>query len=283
MVGDDHGVYRNAPIALVAAEIRLPGEIGSPVPQGVRRALAEILGDEWVIEQAPQTRIEFNLGGTAPVVSNTGMFPSESILRFTDRGRTTAIAITAGSVTVQSTRYHNWSKFREVLEMSIRATEKLLRPTGVIRAGIRYIDEVRVGGVEDTQWANWLSPTILSPCAEAMANCGWIPSHWTGAAQYRIEEDRHLVIRYGPQASQPGFVVDPNGPLRRPDFRPVGPFFLLDFDSSWLPMEVPAWDSERLLEVYDQLREPIRVLFKEIVTQQLIDNVFNKESKRGEI
>ncbi len=77
-----------------------------------------------------------------------------------------------------------------------------------------------------------MSPTMLPPASEAMVGAGWSPVNWTGAAQYRLGEDRHVVLRYGPQAAQPGFVVNPDRPLRRPGPRPEGPFFLLDFDAS---------------------------------------------------
>jgi uncharacterized protein (TIGR04255 family) len=274
---DDHEMYPSAPVALVTVEITFPGEIGSPIPSGVQRAVGDVLGDDWVIEQVPQPLLTFNLvGGQAPS-SNSPRFPGVTILRFADRERAAAIALTAGSVSVETTRYGNWPSFRSTLETAIRTTEKLLRPTGVIRTGVRYIDEVRVGAVAGSEWGEWLSPTVLPPAAEAMAEAGWPPVNWSGVTQYRIGVDRHLVLRFGPQPSLPGFAVNPDGPLRRPGPRPEGPFFLLDFDASWQPSAVPRWDSDSLLETCDELRRPVRALFDDVVTERLVKEVCEKK------
>ncbi|MHB8290839.1 MAG: TIGR04255 family protein [Acidimicrobiales bacterium] len=278
MGNEEHEMHPSAPVVLVAVEITFPGEIGSPVPSGARRALGEVLGEGWVIEPIGQPRLTLNLGGAQPLPPQPPSFPETTLLRFADRQRGAAIALTAGSVSVETTRYGNWPKFRSTLEMAIRATEKLLHPVGVTRTGIRYIDEVRVGGVEDPQWGEWLSPTVLPPAAQAMVDSGWPPVNWTGGAQYRIGEDRNLVLRFGPQPAQPGFVVNPDGPLRRPGPRPEGPFFLLDFDASWQPPGVPRWDSDILLETCDQLRHPVRALFDQLVTTRLVEQVFKRGS-----
>ncbi|MDQ6840193.1 MAG: TIGR04255 family protein [Actinomycetota bacterium] len=266
-------MYPRAPIALVAVEIAFPGEIGSPVPSGVHRAMGDVLGDDWVIEQVQQPAFTLNLGGGHPLLPPSSLQPAP-ILRFVDRGRGSSIALTAGSVSVQTIRYENWPTFRSMLETAVRATEKLLRPTGVARAGVRYIDEVRVGEVEGPEWGKWLSPTLLPPATESMTGDGWPLLTWTGAAQYRLGEEQSLVLRYGPQPAQPGFVVNPDGPLRRPGPRPEGQFFLLDFDSSWQPSVVPRWDSDDLLETCDQLRRPVRALFDQLITERLVEEVF---------
>lgn len=280
MGAEDHEMYPNAPVALVTVEITFPGEIGSQIPPGVQRALAEVLGDDWVIEPVMQPRLTFNLGGGQPILPQLPDLPGTTILRFTDRERGVAVALTAGTVSVETTRYANWPRFRTTLEMAVRATEKLLRPSGITRAGLRYIDEVRVAGVDGTGWGGWLSPTVLAPASDAMAESGWPAVNWTGAVQYKIGEDRQLVLRYGPQAAQPGFVVNPDGPLRRPGPRPKGPFFLLDFDASWQPSVVPKWNSDILVETFDQLRHPVRTLFDYLVTAQLVEEVFKKKGDK---
>ncbi len=109
-----------------------------------------------------------------------------------------------------------------------------------------------------------------------MGGSGWRPTVWTGAAQYQLGQDRYLVLRYGPQAAHPGFAVNPDGPLRRPEPRPVGPFFLLDFDASWKPSVVPHWDSNILLETCDELRHPVRALFDGVLTERLVDEVLTR-------
>jgi len=189
------------------------------------------------------------------------------------------VAFTAGSLAVETTRYGNWPQFRSLIETATTTAEKLLRPTGVIRVGVRYIDEIRVDD-SDPRWEEWLAPTVLPPAFEMMGESGWNAASWTGAAQYRIGADRNLLLRYGPQPAIPGFMVNPDGPLRRPEPRPEGPYFLLDFDASWQPGEVPKWDTESLLATCDELRQPVRALFDHITTTRLVDKVFNSEGEQ---
>jgi uncharacterized protein (TIGR04255 family) len=276
---EGHEEYPFAPVALVTVEIRFPSETGGSIPPGVHRAVGEVLGDDWVAEPVPSPSLAFSLGA-GPMTAQPP-FPGEMILRFADRERSSAVAITAGSVSVETTRYGNWPKFRSTLETIVRTTGKLLHPSGVTRAGLRYIDEVRVNGVEGSSWGDWLSVELLAPSSAAMVGSGWSPVHWTGAVQYDIGEDRSLVLRYGPQSAQPGFIVNPDGPLRRPGPRPTGSFFLLDFDASWQPSVVPRWDSDSLLETCDELRHPVRTLFDQLVTDRLVEDVFKGGGVKG--
>lgn len=280
MTAEEHESYPNAPLALVTAEIKYPGEIGTPIPSRVQYALSEALGEEWVIDPVVVPQAGLTVLGGMPVMGQPAGFPAGALLRFADRRRETAVAFTGGSISVETTRYQNWPTFRVTLEIAIGAGEKLLRPSGMTRAGLRYINEVRVEGADSASWGEWLSPSVLPPASPVMEMEGFPPVAWNSASQYSASADRNLVLRHGPQPAQPGFVVNPDGPLLRPGPRPTGPFFLLDFDASWQPTTVPRWDSELLLETYDELRHPIRKLFDEIVTERLEAEVFIKGSSR---
>lgn len=275
-------MYEHPPVALVAVEIRFPGEIGAPVPSGAQRALGELLGEGWVVEQVQQPGISIKVaGGQAVPALTTGMggFHPGAILRFAARDRTTAVALTAGSVTVETTRYGNWPQFRLVLEKAVAATYKVLRPTGTTRIGVRYIDEIRTSDTDESNWGEWLSPTVLPPYTQELGQAGWVALNWTGAAQYQIGAERYLVLRYGPQHANPGFAVNPDGPLRRPGPRPIGSFFLLDFDAFWQPSAIPEWDDAQVIATCDQLSKPVRILFNEIITDRLVTEIFGKKGE----
>ena len=215
----DHRMYRHPPVALVAVEIRFPGEIGAPVPSGVQRAFGEVLGDGWVLEPLPQVSYSVNVGASAgsPLLTGAQGTATSAMARYTVRDRTTAVALTAGSVTVETTRYGNWPQFREVLAKAVEAAGKLLRPDGVTRIGVRYIDEVRVPDKTGINWEEWLSATVLPPGSQALDNCGWLPLNWTGISQYRTSEERYLVS-----------VMDHNQPFQ------VSPSILTDRSSAWV-------------------------------------------------
>jgi uncharacterized protein (TIGR04255 family) len=283
MTTDNHTSYIRAPIALVVTEIRFPGELGSAISTGVQRAFREAFGDDWIVELPQQPTLSVNLNNPSwmppSIVSGPAQYPPGAILRLTLRDRTAAVALTAGTVSVETTNYANWPGFRAILEKAIGATTELLRPEGITRVGVRYIDEVRVGDSPD--WLKWLSPDVQAPCAAQMVEYGWSPIAWNGMAQYGIGDDRQLVLRYAPQAQPPGFIVDPAGPLRRVGPPPAGPFFILDFDAFWQPSAIPSWIGDALLEACDQLRRPIRALFDQIITDHLVTEVFNND-REGE-
>jgi len=269
MAAEEQEVYPNAPVALVAVEVRFPGELGAGVPAGVQRLFREALGEGWVIEQLTQQ--EFTVGVNAGGPSQS--MRTVNVPRFTVRDRTSAVVLTSNSVTVETTRYRGWAAFRTVVGRVLQATAQLVEPHGIARVGMRYVDEVRApdGGEGPSGWAEWLSADVLAPASSDMAKAGWPAAAWTGVALYALGENRQLVLRYGPQT---GHAVNPGGPLRRPDPPPTGPFFLLDFDSFSEPSTIPLFDVTELLETCDALRVPTRTLFDQIVTRRLIDEVF---------
>ncbi len=60
-------MYPRAPVALVAVEIRFPGEMGAPMPSSVQQALREVLGKDWINELVPlSTTFSVNLAARAP-------------------------------------------------------------------------------------------------------------------------------------------------------------------------------------------------------------------------
>lgn len=279
MTADDHAVYAEAPVALVTTEVRFPGVTGAPLPAAVQRAFGEILGNEWIYdEQAPAVTLNISVPVPGqPLLQSPPAAAPGAMLRFANRDRSTAVALTASTVSVETTDYERWPAFRSVLATAVSAAGELLRPSGVKRIGLRYIDEIRIPGIDQpTEWAQWLDPAIMPPAPTAMSDAGDRLLNWNGAALYTIGEDRSLYLRYGPQPAQPGFVVNPEGPLRRPGSRPQGPFFLLDFDSFWQPPTIPNWATDGVMQVADQLRRPVRALFDDLITERLETEVFNR-------
>jgi len=268
---DEHEVYPHAPLAFVTVEIRFPGESGQGITSALQRAFRDVLGEEWVTEQLTQQEVTFGMTMGSPAQA----FRAASFPRFTVRDRTSAVVLTTDTVTLQTTRYRHWADFRSVLERVITATAELVAPEGVSRVGMRFVDEIRVpSGVGEhlEEWAQWLSADVLAPVIHPMSEAGWLPTDWTSVVQYRLGDGKQVVFRYGPQ--QGPYAVAPDGPLRRIDPPPPGPLFLLDFDSFWEPPTIPRFEVDELLSVCDTLREPTRVLFDNVVTERLVDEVF---------
>ena len=274
-MADTHEVYPNAPLALVAVEVRFPAAPSDrALPLLLQRSFRDLLGDDWVIESHRVQQIEVAFGPGAP----GGQTVQQTALpRFTLRDRTLAVALTDSSLTVETTNYRHYLDFRAVLERVFSAASELLQPDGVARVGMRYIDEIRVAGIEEdrsSEWREWLDPSLLPPGLDEMVGLEYPPAAWDGAVRYVTGPERSLVLRYG---ARQGYAVQPRGSLNRPSAPAPGPFFLLDFDSFWEPQDIPEFDAVRLLETCDALRTPVRSLFDLVIPDKLLREVFAKE------
>ena len=255
-------VYANAPLALVAAEIRFPPvserELGMPVQKLIR----DQLGSDWVIQNDSTQTFQAEVGPAGPKASLT----HEMTPRITSRQRTKTITVRPESLTIEVTDYQHFADFRALLELAATATDNVLHPDGIIRAGLRYIDEVSVP-VSPPDWERWLDKSLFPPVSGDL-----VPSQWTGTVQYNVDIDQLLVFRYGPSQ---GPVVSSTSHLRRPRM-PSGPVFMLDFDSSWQPSDIPEFSASEIVSTADRLRSPLRGLFDNLVKPELLE-IFRKE------
>lgn len=276
---DTHEVYPNAPLALVAVEVRFPeapGERALPMP--LQRSFRDLLGEDWVIESHKVQQFEVALG---PGASGGQTVQQTVVPRFILRDRTLAVALTDSSLTVETTNYRHYLDFRAVLERVFAAADEILQPDGVARVGMRYIDEIRVAGIDadrPADWREWLDPSLLPPKLDEMVSREYQPAAWDGAVRYVTGPERSLVLRYG---ARQGYAVQPRGSLNRPSAPPPGSLFVLDFDSFWEPLDIPEFDAAGLIATCDALRTPVRALFDLVITDKLRHEVFMKEPTDG--
>jgi hypothetical protein len=244
---DTHEIYANAPLALVAVEIRFPEASSErPLPITLQRSFRDLLGEGWVIESHKVQQLDVAFGPGAP---GSQTVRETVVPRFTVRDRTLSVAITDASLTID----------------------------GVSRVGMRYIDEIRAPGIDvnrPSAWREWLDPSLLPPKLDAMVSEEYEPAAWDGVVRYGTGTNRSLVLRYG---ARQGYGVEPRGVLNRPSAPSPGPLFVLDFDSFWEPSDIPEFDPAVLIETCDALRAPVRTLFDLAVTDKLRRDVFMKE------
>ena len=229
----------------------------------VHRRIRDEIGSDWVIHNDTTQTLEAGVGAAGAQAS----LRSETVGRITLRPRTRIITARPDSFNVEVVDYVSFADFRDLLERASAAVEKVLRPDGIARVGLRYIDEISVPGPVP-QWRRWLDPSLMSPGRRA----GLTPVEWTGAVQYQVAPDQSLVLRYGPSA---GPAVSPEGPLRRPRV-PEGRIFVLDFDSSWQPSDIPEFTARGIVEAADRLHSPLRGLFDSLLQPSLLE-LFRKD------
>lgn len=264
-------VYAEAPLALVALEIKFPSEasvkeFGTTSQKAFRDRLNAV--GEWVIESSQLQQVEVSFGATAAQTIR-----SVNVPRLLTRNRATAVSFPPGAVTIETTTYDGYQQFRELVKTVLDAIEELLLPESVARVGLRYIDEIRVPddvALNPQRWADWLHGSLLPPSLPSELPGAPSIAVWTSAAQYQMGLGRSLVVRYGPQI---GPVVTPAMPLRRPTNPPSGPVFVLDFDSSWQPDMFPTFSPAELITTCDLLHVPASATFESFITDKL-RNVF---------
>jgi uncharacterized protein (TIGR04255 family) len=253
----DREVYPNAPVVLVAVEVRHPAA--------------------GALSRADQVKIKQSLGSQLPLLRTASMMnvtigappeiTREQAPRYVSRDRTTAVTFRSGAVVIETTRYERYERLRDLAALALEARQAVAPVDGVERLGLRYIDELRVpeNGDGTGSWESWVDANLLGPLLIG-SRLGLSTSQWEGAAVFGNGPDMSLVLRYGPRE---GYAVDPAGELKRPA-PPPGPFFLVDIDSFWTPIDdVPEFDCQKLLAMLDDLHKPVRTLFEGVITERL--------------
>jgi uncharacterized protein (TIGR04255 family) len=160
----------------------------------------------------------------------------------------------------------------DLIKIVVKARQSVSPVEGLLRLGIRYVDEIRVpDSMEDLSgWRDWIEPSLLGPVNLAK-DLNFVAEQWQGVAVFDIGQDRKLVVRYGPRE---GFAVAPGAPLQRAT-PPPGPFFLLDTDSFWSASgDVPEFEVDKILGLASNLHDAASTLFENLVTEKLKEEVF---------
>lgn len=258
---EEREAYPNAPVALVALEVRHP--MADPLTHAQRLNIKRRLAAHVPIMRTGQltqvTAVQTVGTPAAPPEVRVEEFP-----RYFSRDNTAAVSVRGEAVVIETTRYVRWEQLRELAVEVLEARQEVGGVDGVERVGLRYVDEIRVPG-EPHDWAPWIDPTLLG-AASIGEQLGLAVAQWQGVTAFTPGAGRTVVLRYGPRD---GFAVDPGGDLKRSTPMP-GPFFLLDIDSFWTPSEgVPEYDVKTLLTTCDELHVPVRRLFERLITDRL--------------
>lgn len=266
-------IYPNAPLRLVAAEVRYPL---SPRLASLEAATAvERLGDVFPLVEEGQPVMQVTVGpaGAEPPAPTSVM--GGRLLRMFSKTRNDAATITGTNAVVETTAYKRFEAFQAMLERVLAALEEFGPPVGVERLGLRYIDEIRVPGINEMpgDWHPFVEPALVAATdlvSSTLAGAGFQPQAWQGLVQLTGPDDRGIQVRYGAGL---GTVVNPNGQLRFPGEADQRPAFLIDIDSFWAPAEIGDFSTSSFMEVFQQLHAPVREVFERAVTDHLRDEV----------
>ncbi len=264
---DEHEVYPNAPVVLVAFELRHP-TTESLSPSETRAVKERLVRYTPIARNAQNTQIQLPLlpSGSTPASARVENFP-----RLVSRDSTLAISLRREALVVETSAYPGWDAFKEIVSEAIGARMAISALDGVERVGLRYIDEVRIPGVTAPDWTDWIDSSLLGPRPKEQVDLSL--SEWQGVSLFGSQPGRAMLLRYG---TATGFAVDPQSELRRTNkAQGGGPFFLFDIDSFWTPeSSVPEIELTALEELCVELHRPVRRLFEGLIKDRLREEVF---------
>ena len=189
----------------------------------------------------------------------------ERLFRFLSRDRTTSVALTRSSMSVETTSYSEWRDFRSLVTFAITVVRDCVKVAGVERVGLRYIDEIRVPEPvpDPAGWSGWVNEDVLRHLNVA---AGMSPTSFTTAIALR-GGNNHMLVRFA-ALKGPGVVSDE--PLERPFSPDEGPFFVIDVDSyqDTSGAEMFDFDAEHVAVVLDELHEPVGLVFQNTITDR---------------
>lgn len=263
--------YPNAPIALAIVEIR--GPESPPLTRAEILSLKKAVQPRlplFATEQANSVSVEIGPAGFRQVGAG-----EQELVKFLTRSRRTSATFTPTSTIIESTDYKGWSDFRNVVGLALAARQDIAPMDGLIRLGIRIIDEIRVPANPRPEWSDWLNPALLAPPAES-AGHRLVLMQQQSVVQYAgHDQGETITVRYGAMDGPAAVASAPN--LVRPNVPSPGPFFLIDTDAAWeitdgeeLPPLNPA-DTTRLA---DKLHAPMKEIFESFITERLRKEVF---------
>ncbi|WP_407689696.1 TIGR04255 family protein [Mycobacterium sp. HUMS_1102779] len=256
----------NAPVALVTMEVRHPAT--DSLNESSSGQLKHLLADHLPIERQAQD-VAWGMGaGGSPQPT------AERFTRYVNRDNTLAASMKNQAVVIETTAYSNFEALLEIVMQVVDARSQVSSLVGVERIGLRYVLEVRVPvGVDGrVEWANWIAEPLLGP--QRIAPAGLMLTEWQGAAVYReANPGKSMIVRYGPGMGQ---ALDQSYHLRRTMPTQQGPFFLLDIDSFWTPTgAIPEYDRNAVLTTFQDLYDPARTVFQEMLTSRLKDDLLS--------
>lgn len=260
----DREIYPNAPLKLVAFELRFPalGDFDE-----AQATFARAVKKRFPIPGLPPQMTTVSIGMGGPTIDHR-----TAGVRRLDRRKRQSVVLTPEALVLETSAYDRFEEYVEIVSEILDALSSSADVVAALRVGLRYIDEIDLTDLPTpVRWADYIEPSLLG----ALEHFGSTPRELVVASVFRRTDEEQVILRYG-VVQQP--VVDPNGPLVI-DRPAVGEHFLIDIDSSWEPPKdnLPEFEPQAVLERLVRLHEPVREYFERTITDRLRDDLLRKE------
>ncbi len=202
-------IYPNPPLVLTVIELRHTET--SPLSEADQAALKTLLAAKFPLAR-PVHRLGMTLT-SAGVTQENALDP-----RYMTRDNTSAVTFRRNGIVVETTRYERRSTLRELLRLAVEARQKVASADGIVRLGVRYVNEIRADIESPSDWSQWIVPALTSGAALEAGSAGHAMT-WQGVSVFGSQENG-VALRHG---NHEGYAVDPGSDLRRAP-PPPGPF-----------------------------------------------------------
>ncbi|MFE7198176.1 TIGR04255 family protein [Microbacterium oxydans] len=263
--------YPNAPIALALVEIR--GPESPPLTRAeilsLKRAVQSAL-PLFATERANDFAMEIGPAGVRQVGSG-----EHELVKFLTRSRRTSVTFTPTSTIIETTDYKGWSDFKKYVALSLSARQDIAPMDGLVRLGIRVIDEIRVPEESRGDWSSWLTPALLAPTVETAGRRLQLKQQQAVVQYAGHGSGETITVRYGAMDGPAAVASAPN--LIRPNLPGSGPFFLIDTDAAWEITdreEMSPINPSEITTLADKLHAPMKEIFEGFITDRLRKEVF---------
>lgn len=263
--------YPNAPIALAIVEVR--GPESPPLTRAEILSLKKAVQPKlplFATERAGSISMEIGPAGVRQVESG-----EQELVKFLTRSRRTSATFTPISTILETTDYKGWSDFKTFVRLALTARQDIAPMDGLVRLGIRIIDEIRVPGDARPDWSDWLSPALLAPSVESAGRRLMLKQQQSVVQYAGHDHGETVTVRYGAMDGPAAVTSAQN--LVRPDVPGSGPFFLIDTDAAWEITdgeEMPPLNPDDITRLADKLHAPMKEIFESFITDRLRKEVF---------
>jgi uncharacterized protein (TIGR04255 family) len=137
----------------VAIEARYPDV--APLSEGEQGEMKRLLAAYFPLPQPIQMRTITATTGGPPTITE------QAVPRFAARDQTTAVTVGPQAIVVETTKHQTFEHLAELLRIAVDARQRVAPVDGLLRLGLRYVDEIRVPDLcaGPAGWREWVHPS----------------------------------------------------------------------------------------------------------------------------
>jgi len=240
----------NAPLVRVIAQVRFPTVL-SVQDENFVRVFQELVREHYPILRPAQTH------SVVPDAQGQPALQINKLWRFSSTDESWRLTLGKEFLSLETTKYCSRSDFMRRLKFGLEALKKGVHPTTVDRLGIRYVDRVVGGNVDD------LNLLVKSEIA-------WIlETDLFGATRHTISEGFFDVPDAGCQLVARWGLLPPNATIDPNILEPVEErSWILDLDAFRTANKL--FDVDALIKDANVCAEAIYRVFRKVVTDEFL-------------